>query len=188
MGPLKRGNRFRIGMSALVLAGVVVGHVFATGEPPPAGMAVTTRRPILAGERVEAVILAGVGERLLAATVDRDEWLLAPFAAVDLPSGTVLAGWMLQGDEASGGSGRALVSVVVDSSLWPSPGPGVGAEAVFAASDGGCALAILRVLGVDGDRLVVGADPATVESISTARPVVFAVPSEGWPFCDGGAG
>jgi hypothetical protein len=185
LGPLKRGNRLRIGMSSAVLAGVVVGYVLTAGEPPPAGLAVTTRAPVMAGERVEAVILVGVGERLLDARVDRAQWVLTPFASVDLPSGTVLAPWMLRGDKPVGGSSRALVSVAVDASLWPLPGPGVGAEAVFAAEGGGCALAVLRILGVDGDRLVVGADPETVTRISTARPVVFEVPSSGWPFCDG---
>ena len=79
----------------------------------------------------------------------------------------------------------ALVSVGVDLSLWPAPGPAAGDTAVLAWHPGGCAVVSLPVLGATDTRLVVEATPAVAEGLAPYQWWAWESPPGGWPACEG---
>ena len=83
-----------------------------------------------------------------------------------------------------------LVTVGVDLTMWPAPGPQAGDTAVLAAEAGGCAAAVLAVLGVEGasSRLLVEASPELAAALGPRVWQAWESPADGWPACNGTGG
>lgn len=107
-------------------------------------------------------------------------------AAVDVPEGTLVSPKMLHPLPAEDIRTAALMRFTVNNELWADPGPTAGNRAVFSASPGGCAAALVTLVaaeqGTDAG-VTVEATPELAALLSDEQWWIWESPPDGWPPC-----
>ena len=106
-------------------------------------------------------------------------------SSVFLPEGVMVPSAVLRPPSADGNeSNQTLLRLVVDRSLWPSPGPLAGDRAVLAVEIGGCALGVMELVGVDEEGVTVVVDRESAGALLGAVDlVIWESPTSGWERC-----
>ncbi|WP_419851074.1 hypothetical protein [Candidatus Poriferisocius sp.] len=110
-------------------------------------------------------------------------------AAVDVPEGTLVSAKMLRPyRDRDDTRTTALMRFTVSADLWPDPGPTPGSRAVFSPSPGGCAAALVTLVGIADDgaaaRVTVEADPELAAVLSDKQWWIWESPPGSWPHCE----
>ncbi len=184
------GQAQRYAAAALIVVVVAVAvWFFGRPEPPePAVQVVAAAEDWAARHEPGEFVTVEMPESAAALFVTPAE-LAGRVPAVAVPAGTVLSGALLAapGAAAAADPSAALLAVAVDTSLWPDPGPATGATAVLAAEPGGCAAAVLPVVGAGDGSVVVEAGPELAARLGPAVWWIWESPGAGWPACPDGA-
>ena len=180
------GQTQRFAAAALIVVLVAVSvWLFGRPEPPePTVQVVAAAEDWPPGREPGAFVTVEMPEAAAALLVTPDE-LAGRVPAVGIPAGVVVSEALLADPAAAVASdlSAALLSVTVDPSLWPDPGPRAGAAAVLAAEPGGCATAVLPVVVVGEGRVVVEARPQLAEVLGPTVWWIWESPPAGWPAC-----
>ena len=131
-----------------------------------------------------------VPAELAALFVDAAE-LEGMVVSVDVPEGTLVSPRMLRSRQ-SGDDVRttSLMRFKVNVDLWPEPGPAAGDRAVFSLSPGGCAVALVSLVGVAqegaGALVTLEATPELASTLADEQWWIWESPPGGWPLCANG--
>ena len=183
------GIRLSAQAQRFAAAGLVVLAVAASvwlfGRPaPPAAtiQAVAAAEPWQANREPGAFVTVEVPAAAAALFVTPDE-LAGRVPTVPVPAGAVLSEAMLAAAGPPADPAAAALTVPVTLSLWPEPGPAAGDTAVVAARPGGCAHAIVAVLGASETQLTVEAGPDLAHRLAGGAWWAWESPPAGWPPC-----
>lgn len=180
----------------LLAAGIVLAATIATiaalsrdGQPIPEVPVVAASQRWAAGHPPGELLVIDMPADRAAFFVHPSE-LTGAIAAVDVPEGTLVSPQMLRPRQSGDDTRRtALMAFRVSHELWPHPGPVPGSRAVFSASPGGCAEALVTLVSVGGDgaaesSVTVEADPELAALLSDGQWWIWESPPGGWPLCE----
>ena len=179
-----QAQRFTAAALIVVLVALLV-WLFGRPEPSePTVQVVAAAEDWPPGREPGAFVTVEMPEAAAALFVTPDQ-LAGRVTAMAVPAGTVVSEALLADPAAAVASdlSAALLSVTVDPSLWPDPGPRSGDAAVLAADPGGCATAVLPIVMVGEGDVVVEAGPQLAAVLGPTVWWIWESPSAGWPAC-----
>ncbi|WP_419928735.1 SAF domain-containing protein [Candidatus Poriferisocius sp.] len=179
----------------LLTAGIVLAATIATiaalsrdGEAIPEIPVVVASQRWTAGHPPGDLLIIDMPADRAAFFVHPSE-LAGVIAAVDVPEGTLVSPQMLRPRQSGDDTRRTtLMRFMVSDEMWPHPGPVPGSRAVFSASPGGCAAALVTLVSVgDGgaaeSSVTVEADPELSAVLSDGQWWIWESPPGRWPLC-----
>ena len=179
-----QNQRFAAAALVVVLVAVLI-WLFGRPEPPEPAVQVVAAAEDWAARREPGEFVTVEMPQTAAALFVTPAELDGRVPAVAVPAGTILSEALLAGPGtvAAADPSAAMLAVAVNPSLWPDPGPAVGAAAVLAAEPGGCAAAVLPVVAAGDSSVVVEAGPALAARLGPAVWWIWESPAAGWPGC-----
>ena len=180
----------------LLAAGIVLSATIATiaalsrdGEAIPEIPVVAASQRWTAGHPPGELLIVDMPADKAGFFVHPSE-LAGAIAAVDVPKGTLVSPQMLRPRQSGDDTRRTtLMRFRVSDEMWPHPGPVPGSRAVFSASPGGCATALVTLVSV-GDEgaaetsVTVEADPELSAVLSDGQWWIWESPPGRWPLCE----
>ena len=180
----------------LLAAGIVLTATIATiaalsrdGEAIPDAPVVAASQRWTAGHPPGELLIIDMPADKAAFFVHPSE-LAGVIAAVDVPEGTLVSPQMLRPRQSGDDTRRtALMRFRVSAEMWPDPGPVPGSRAVFSASPGGCATALVTLVAVSEEgaaesSVTVEVDPDLSAVLSDAQWWIWESPPGHWPLCE----
>ncbi len=109
-------------------------------------------------------------------------------ATTDVPEGTLVSPAMLRPRPDEDNRRTTLIRIGANHEMWSGDGPYAGARAVFAATPGGCAVALVNLVAAGteaGDSgVTVEADPELAAVLADEQWWIWESPPAGWPLCE----
>ena len=148
-------------LGAVVLITAATAFLYGRRQQIPQIQAVLTSEPWSAGD-IGSFVLYVVPESMSNLVVTPQD-LVGLVPAVNLPQGVLIPKSVLtEPSEDLGDPNATLLKIPVRHDFWPGEGPAVGDIAVFGPTPGGCALLIQELRGLDGDTVILLANPDTI--------------------------
>lgn len=183
--------RWRLLAAAVVLAATIatIASLSRDGDATPEVPVVAASQRWTAGHPPGELLIIDMPADKAAFFVHPSE-LAGVIAAVDVPEGTLVSPQMLRPHQSGDDTRRtALMRFRVSDDMWPHPGPVPGSRAVFSASPGGCAAALVTLVSVGDDgaaesSVTVEADPELSAVLSHGQWWIWESPPGHWPLCE----
>ena len=179
-----QARRFAAAALVVVAVGLAV-WLFGRSDPPAPTVLVVAAAEDWPARREPGAFVTVEMPEASAALFVTPEQMQGRIPAVPVPAGAVVSEALLTepGATVPQDLSATLVAVAVDPSMWPEPGPSVGDAAVLAASAGGCAAAVLPIVGTSEGTVVVEARPELAAVLGPQVWWIWESPPAGWPAC-----
>lgn len=183
--------RWRLLAAGIILAATVatIAALSRSGDATPEVPVVAAGQRWAAGHPPGDLLIVDMPADKAAFFV-RPSDLVGAVAAVDVPEGTLVSPQMLRPRRSGDDTRRTtLMRFRVSDEMWPHPGPMPGSRAVFSASPGGCAAALVTLVAVGDDgaaesSVTVEADPELAAVLSDGQWWIWEAPPGRWPLCE----